>query len=176
MSRFFPIYGGHKAPAKRGVENCQARHSKEASAASDLFGWHSPSPPLYRRPLGVAGHKPSAPAPGEPLQSPIQPDRSAIGQLSGRDDIVPLENAYDRDRGDARHQMLGRHPISRPIPLPPPGQPCGLRSRGWPLRGAGLCHAEAAPAARGGPPQFHACPPYDFGRRASGSCTRSCAH
>ncbi len=37
LSRCFPIYWGHKAPAKLVVENCQARQSKEASAASDHF-------------------------------------------------------------------------------------------------------------------------------------------
>ena len=160
----------------KGVSRIARRATpKRPPRASDLFGWHSPSPPLTADPLESSTTSRRLPPLDNRCKAP-QPDRSANGRLSGRDDIVPLENAYDRDRGDARHQMLGRHPISRPIPLPPPGQPCGLRSRGWPLRGAGLCHAEAAPAARGGPPQFHACPPYDFGRRASGSCTRSCAH
>ena len=37
LSRCFPIYWGHRAPAKLVVENCPARQSKEASAASDLF-------------------------------------------------------------------------------------------------------------------------------------------
>ncbi len=66
LSRIFPIYWGHKAPAKVVVENCQARQSKEASAASDLFGRHSPSPPLPpRRPRRSS---PQAPPPVQPVQ------------------------------------------------------------------------------------------------------------
>ncbi len=99
-SRFSPIYWGHKAPAKGVVENCRARQSKEASAAIDLFGGHSPSPPLpptpwSRRPQAV-GSSPSITVAKPPAP---QPDRSANGRLSGRDDILRLENAYGRDRG-----------------------------------------------------------------------------
>ena len=83
MSRLPPIYCGHKALASVVVENCQARQSKEASAESDLF-WVAfvvATATATAKPFGIVDHEPPAPPPGEPLQSPIQPDRLHFDQV-----------------------------------------------------------------------------------------------
>ncbi len=81
LSRCFPIYWGHRAPAKLVVENCQARQSKEASAASDLFGWHLPSPPIPKAVMPASVTAPDKTVKFQIVMSGL-PDRDV--QLEGR--------------------------------------------------------------------------------------------
>ncbi len=81
LSRCFPIYWGHRAPAKMVVENCPARQSKEASAASDLFGRHSPSPPIPKAVMPASVTAPDKTVIFQIVMSGL-PDRDV--QLEGR--------------------------------------------------------------------------------------------
>lgn len=141
LSRFFPIYGGHKAPTKGGVEDCQARHSEEASAASDLFGWHSPSPPLpptpwSRRPPAV-GSRPSITVAKPPNLIEVQTVKAVRFRRFGRA-AAELETVFgglELDREGLEHDAatgekspktvtgkLSDAPAARAAPDPPPSQ------------------------------------------------------